>query len=329
MLRGLYLAKILLILIIFALSSKIAISTATTTEDTNYQILLYCIDISNKYKITENSAIKYYSIIRGNIKIKLYIFDNNTVNVKLVDNNATINENGLKQKLEAYLSKTYSGGGIYYSSDLSRTISMQKGPYFTFSLVLLNSTVDSESHETRPVYPQYYLLIRLYTPIQSPDSFIHGVESLFNQVKERRAPSHIGHISIDFRYGDASLKILRTNDTIGYTVKSSFHNDKTGISYNGEETTIYSYEGWLVGDNIISTMVTTHGSRQDESKNRITIVLCNSTVPGVSPYTNSIKSLQSEAGAGENMLSDKVTIGLVFGIITLAVVGVWFLKTKT
>ncbi len=328
MLQGSYFAKILLILIIFALSSKAATSVITTTEGTGYQTLLYCIDISNNYRITENSAIKYSSIISGGVKIKIYVYSNNTVILKIVDNKVTIKENGLEQKLEAYLSKTYSGAGIYYSSDLSKTISMQKGPYFTISLVFLNSTINSKSNETRPVFPKYYVFMNLYTPIQSTDSFVQGIESLFNQVKERKAPSHIGHISIDSRYGDASLKILRINDTIGYTIESSFHNDVTGISYSGKETIVYSLKGWLVMNNINTNMVTSHGSRQDGSMNKITIILCNSTIQGVPPYTSGMKSLQKETGTGETMLSDKITIGLVFGGIMLAVVMVWFLKKK-
>ena len=326
--QRLRLAGTLLILTILALFSKAFISAMSAAEGTGYQTLLYCINIDNNYRITENSAIRRSSTITGSVKMRLYIYSNDTVILKIIDDDVIIKENGLEKKLEAYLSKTYSGAGIYYPSDLSKTITMQKGPYFTFSLVLLNSTIGSEGNETRPVYPEYYLLMRLYTPIQSPENFIQGVESLFNQLKERKASGSIGHIAIDMRYGDASLKILRTNDTVGYTVESSFHNEVAGISYNGEETVIYSPRGWLVKDTFSGTMVSSHGSRQDESKNSVTIVLCNSTVPGVSPQTSNPSSPQNEAGTGETILGDKTTIGLVFGGIVLAAIGIWLLKRK-
>lgn len=324
--QRLHLTRALLILIILVLFSKAAISAASTADGTGYQTLLYCININNDYRIIENSTTKYSSTINGSIKIKLYIYSNDTVILKIIDKDVTIKRNGLEQKLEAYLSEKPSE--ILYPSDLSKTISMQKGPYFTVSLVLLNSTVGSEGNETRPVYPEYSLLMRLYIPIQSPNSFIEGVGSLFNQLKERKASGSIGHIAIDMRYGDASLKILRTNDTVGYTVESSFHNEVAGISYNGEETVIYSPRGWLVKDTFSATMVSSHGSRQDESKNSVTIVLCNSTVPGVSPQTSNPSSPQNEASTGETIPGDKTTIGLVFGGIVLAAIGIWLLKRK-
>ncbi len=287
------------------------------------QSLVYCVDLSSEYKVIQGSEVKYSESVEGSVRVEVDFTGNSSVVVKIVDYDVNFEKDNVKGKLDAFLAEKFLGFAEYNESQLYKSINVGLNRSIYIPIVLMNKSAFNMSSGGRGAAPVLQVPVAFYTPIKSPDDFVRGVKELFGYALNS-SMGQLGQIMIDAKHGEADLKILRSEDTVGYTVKSSFNNGEMGLSYSGRETTIYSLKGWLVKDSYKITATYTQQDFKRESKENINIVLCDSTVPGISPV-----KAGGLVGSVTQALNNRTTVIILAIVVLLAVTaGAYYLRRR-
>jgi hypothetical protein len=269
------------------------------------------------------SELRESSSIKGDITVEVTIYNNGSTVAKIVNDDVVRVSNGLKNRLVSYFSLS---GTPDYPTNLSRTLKSSDTKYPLYlTIVLMNSTLSAPINPNRPAPSIRHITETLYIPNFTADGFIRGIESFYNKVKESQHIGPLGHLTADTAHGDATLKIIREKDLVGYTITSDFDNEQSGMKYSGQEVVLYSIKGWLLKDSVKSVLENKLGTGQAEVRNKseynFNIVLCKSTAPDIRPLNNAPNRLGSWA--------DTKTITLALGAgaaVAAAAVGIWYVR---
>lgn len=309
----------LAVLITVFISQLVVVQDVLAKNTIGTYTLSYSVKIYKKYMVVRDSNVVRSGLIHGNVNMVVSIRNNNTITVEIASSKVF---QGNNNKLEAFLAASSPDFGISMNNltkhaEIGNLTMINKVVF----LVLINQSIIRESNNrnntiVKPV--AWYMLPLFYIGKISPDNYSEHIISEFNKSrnfsKKTKWPVSFDRILIS---ENATLKIIKGKDKIGYTLTSTYNHKRirTSDSYHGEVTRIYFLNGWLYRLNYGFTYTEYFGNERTDYnvvQSKMDVTLERSSLPGltVNKKTQHIAEL----------------LGAV--VLIMIILGIWFIKRK-